>query len=221
MNNTTSERGGALTVVVMSILLVLLIGAAIFGGIYYSQAQDYKQNVATKVAAAVADNTKKVEAEQAKNFAEEVKKPLKQFVGPDQFGSVHINYPKTWSNYAVITDKSSVPVDLYMQPDYVTAVTDQKSTFALRVQVTSSPMSQVINQYGVLQKSGAVKITPYELPRNKGVIGSRVDGQLEQSKRGSMIILPLRDKTLKIWTESESFTSDFNNIILPNASFSP
>lgn len=221
MNNTTHERGGAATAVVIILLIILSIGTGVFGAVYYMQAQDYKQNVASKVASAVAENTKKVQAEDAKNFAEEAKQPLKQFVGPDQFGSLHLNYPKTWSNYAVVTSNSATPVNIYLQPDYVTSVSDTTSTFAVRAQVTTIPMSQVIAQYGQLQKTGAVKVSPYELPKNKGVIGSRIDGQLEQNKRGSMIILPLRDKTLKIWTESESFLNDFNNIILPNASFSP
>jgi hypothetical protein len=53
------------------------------------------------------------------------------------------------------------------------------------------------------------------------VTGVRVDGQIADNIQGSMIILPLRDKTQEIWTESNSFLPDFNNNILPNLTFSP
>jgi hypothetical protein len=36
-----------------------------------------------------------------------------------------------------------------------------------------------------------------------------------------MVILPLRNTTLKLWTESEQYKGDFNDLILANASFSP
>jgi len=36
-----------------------------------------------------------------------------------------------------------------------------------------------------------------------------------------MILLPLRDKTLKISTESQQFVGDFDNIILANLKFVP
>jgi hypothetical protein len=38
---------------------------------------------------------------------------------------------------------------------------------------------------------------------------------------GTMVLLPMRDKTLEIWTEAPAYLADFNTYILPNITFSP
>ena len=221
MKHIGDEQGSSTALVVSLILVsVLFIGAAGFGTWAFMSRQDYKNNVASKVSTAVQANTKTVQAKDAADYAEAAKQPLKTYIGPETYGSVHISYPKTWSAY-VATDSSSLPLDMYAQPDVVPSITAQTSAFALRVQVTQTSYSQTVSQYQALQKAGAVTVTPYTLPKNSTIVGVRVDGQLTPTKQGSLIILPLRDKSLKVWTESSQYLSDFNNIILPNASFSP
>jgi len=46
-------------------------------------------------------------------------------------------------------------------------------------------------------------------------------GQIINGKKGSMVMFPLRDKTLKVWTEADQFVGDFNNSVLPNLTFVP
>lgn len=214
------ERGGSTAYLALVITLaVLFVGAGAFGLWAFTSRQDYKNNVERKIGAAVAENTKQVQTDEAKKFAEAEKQPLKQYIGSEQYGSVHINYPKTWSAY--VASSSTTPVDVYMNPDFVPSTSSQASVFALRVMVVARPYSQVASSFSQLQKTGKVTIAAYELPRNKGIVGSRIDGQITQKKRGAIVLLPLRDKTLQIMTESEAFLGDFNNIILPNASFSP
>jgi hypothetical protein len=53
------------------------------------------------------------------------------------------------------------------------------------------------------------------------VKGVRLEGFLEKDKEGIMVMFPLRDKTLRIWTESKEFSGDFNNIVIKKLSFSP
>jgi hypothetical protein len=48
-----------------------------------------------------------------------------------------------------------------------------------------------------------------------------LSGQIAQQQKGTMVILPLRDKTLEVWTESDAYLSDFKNYVLPNLTFSP
>jgi hypothetical protein len=36
-----------------------------------------------------------------------------------------------------------------------------------------------------------------------------------------MVVIKVRDKTLKIYTESTDYMSDFNDIVLKNLTFSP
>jgi len=54
--------------------------------------------------------------------------------------------------------------------------------------------------------------------------GIRLDGKFSDSqedKTGSMVILAVRDKTLKVYTESADFLPDFNNVVLTSLTFSP
>lgn len=216
-----NERGELNILLVPVILLaVLFVGAASFAAWAYAGRQDYKNNSDKKVAAAVAANKKVVQAEDAKKYAEEAKQPLKTYSGPDAYGSLQLSYPKTWSVY-MATGSSSTPIDGYLNPDVVPSISDQASTFALRVQVVQQSYATVLQSFSSSVKTGKATVSPYKLPKMQDVIGSRVDGQLTPKKQGSMVILPVRDKTLKIWTESSNFKADFDNNILANFTFSP
>jgi hypothetical protein len=81
--------------------------------------------------------------------------------------------------------------------------------------------AQVLKQFDSAVRAGTVRVSPYSAPKVQGIVGARLDGEVIQKKKGSMIMLPLRDKTLKVWTEAEHFIPDFNNIILPNLTFIP
>ncbi len=213
------ERGSAAIIGTMVLLGLLLVAALGFGAWAFMGRQDYKNNVAAKVKIAVANNTKAVQAKDAVDYAEAAKQPLKLYTGPEAYGSVQLKYPRNWSAYVVTG--SGQPLDAYLNPDFVPSVSDQKSVFALRVQIVATSYSQTLVQFQGLQKQGKVTVTPYALPNTPAVVGVRIDGQLTPTKQGSMVILPVRDKTLKLWIESNQFLADFNNNILPNASFSP
>lgn len=201
------------------LLGVLFVAAASFGVWAFLGRQDYKQNSDAKVAKAVVINTKDTQAKDAKAYAEAAKQPLKFYNGPEPYGSLKISYPKTWSGY-VITDGSS-PLDAYFQPDVVPNVTGKDSTFALRVQIVDQTYASTVNQFSAFIKQGKATAAPYKLPKVPSVIGERVEGQIASNKQGSLVVLPIRDKTLKIWTESNSFRDDFDKNVLPNTTFSP
>lgn len=221
MKRVWDERGQLNVLLIPVILLVLmLVGAGAFAVWAYNGRQDYKNNVDTKVSTAVEANKQVVQAQDAKQYAEAAKQPLKTYVGPEAYGSVHISYPKTWSAY-VDTTGGATGLNGYLYPDTVPSITSQSSVFALRVEVVQTAYNQVVSQFNGVLKQGKVTVTPYKLVKVPSVVGVRIDGQIATNKQGSMIVLPLRDKTLQIWTESTAFLNDFNNNILPNASFSP
>jgi len=221
MHKTWGEQGQLNVLLVPVILLTLLfLGAAGFGIWAFGQRTDFKDNVDTKIQAAVSANTKAVQANDQKTYAEAAKSPLKTYVGPEQYGSIHVTYPKTWSAY-VDTTSSSTPVNGYWYPDVVPSAQDQTASFALRVQVVQSSYSQVVSNYSALQKSGKVTVAPYALPKVPGQVGVIIQGQIESNRQGSMVVLPLRDKTFEIWTESSAFLPDLMNNVLQNTTFSP
>ncbi|QQS19342.1 hypothetical protein IPL85_03570 [Candidatus Saccharibacteria bacterium] len=219
MKYTVDEKGSVVSLVAIVLLSLGVVGGLGFGYWAYNGRQDYKKNVDAKIKTAVQANTKTVQAQDAKDYAEAAKNPLKTYAGPEAYGSVTIQYPKTWSGY--IVTGTGQPLDGFFNPDVVPSVSDLKSVFALRVQVVASPYSQSVTQYQSLQKQGKVTVKPYALPKVPGTVGVRVDGQITPTKQGSIVVLPMRDKTLKLWIESSQFAADFDGIILPNTTFSP
>lgn len=222
--NGLPDRGEINVLIVPLILITLFfIGAATFAVYAYSGMNDYKLNSDKKVAAAVTVAKEETSIEKDKQHAEADKQPLKTYTGPEQYGSLRISYPKTWSGYVVVGTSGNQPLDAYFQPGVVPAISDQASTFALRVQVVNQSYVTVANQYNNMVTNKTLTASAYALPKVPNVVGIRYEGVIDTSKKvsGSIIILPLRDKTLKLYTESPTYANDFNTNILPNLTFSP
>lgn len=200
--------------------VVLFIAAASFGIWAYGSRQDYKQNTDKKIAAAVEVAVQEESTRKDNEFVEKEKSPLKTYQGAAAYGSLGISYPKTWSAYVVETDKGNTPIDGYFHPNFVPGLQSQ-TAFALRVQVSNQSYDQEMKQFESKVKSGAVAVTPYISKNVPTVTGARVDGEINQGQKNSMVLLPIRDKTIKISTESQQFLSDFNDIVLANLKFVP
>jgi len=218
------DQRGSLNVLVVPLVLVIVffLGAAGFGYWAFVSREDYKNNSDAKVAVAVTAAEKRTEAADAKKFAEAEKNPLKSYVGPSAFGAITVQYPKTWSAYVEEADNSSAtPVNAYFHPDFVPNASDQNQSFSLRLQVVNQSYDQVLNTFSGNIKQGKATSAPYKLPKVPNVVGTMVQGQLSSTKQGTMVVLPLRNMTMKIWVDASQFTPDYNNIILPNMSFTP
>ncbi len=208
-------------IVALVVCILLLLGSLVFGIWAFAERQDYKHNSDIKAAQAAelakqAESTRK-DAE----FTEKEKSPTKTYLGPEAYGSVTIQYPKTWSAYIVQTDRSTLPLDAYFHPNFVPSVQQTGQSYALRLQITNQPYDQELRQFEGNVKAGKLTSTPFTPKNVPGAAGVRLDGELSPTQRGSMVLLPLRDKTIKISTESSQFTGDFDLVILPNLKFIP
>ncbi|HET8708698.1 MAG TPA: hypothetical protein VFL85_00280 [Candidatus Saccharimonadales bacterium] len=222
MNVQRSQAGVMNAFVIPFVLVVLLFtGAAIFGVWAYQQMQDYKNNVDQKVAAAVTSAKQEESTAKDKIFAEKEKSPLRTYTGPSAYGSLRIQYPKSWSGYVSDDGNDDPFVDGYFYPGIVPDINNEKGSYALRVQVTQQSYSDALAEFDDQVEAKAVKVSAYKFPKVPDVVGTRVDGAVEEGKTGEMILMPLRDKTLKVWTNSDQFTTDLQKYILPNLSFSP
>ena len=202
------------------VMLTLFVGSIGFGFWAFMGRQDYKNNVDAKITDAVTAAQKATSDQKDKEFAEKEKEPFRDYIGPAAYGSVDIKYPKTWSAYVDDSGKSSLPIDGYFNPATVPGLLSN-SSYAIRIQVINSQYAQNIKLFDSAVKNGKVKATPYTAPKVAGVVGLRMDGEISTGKQGSMVILPVRDKTLRIWTESDQFVKDLNNTVLPNLVFVP
>lgn len=214
------NQDGAVNVLLVPLVLasLFLIGALTFGYWAFSSRQDYKDNVDQKVSAAVTVARREESISKDKAFAQAEKNPFKIYNGPEQYGSIAVTYPKTWSAYVDSTKNSGATVDGYFAAGAVPSITDDNSTFALRVQVLSQAYSEVLRSF---TGQPGITTTPYALPKVPKVVGVKMTGQIEDDKTGTMVILPLRNTTLEIYTTAPAFNGDFNDIILPNFTFAP
>lgn len=203
-----NQKGSLLVpLILVSTLLLASIG---FGTWAFMGRQDYKNNSDQKVAEAVEVAEENLAIKKDAEFAESYKLPYTHYRGPAAFGTLTVQYPKTWSNY--VNESGGVPVDGYMQPGFVSA--NKKDTnFALRYQVTQRHYDEEIRQYESKVKSGKVTTKAYRSPKQESVLGIRVEGEIDNRKQGVMVLLPLRDKTIKIWTEGNEFRSDYEKIL--------
>lgn len=212
-----NENGAINTVLVSLILAILLLLVAVgFGSWAYMSRQDYKENSDKKSDKAVTLAIKETETKKDNEFLEKEKEPLRDYKGPAGLGSITYKYPKTWS--ATVKDSDS-EMSLIMHP--LVVPTNEKQVYALRVEVINQTYDKVVSQQDPNVKKGVVSATPYSLKSLPNVVGIRFDGQLTKEKNGSMIMLPIRDKTLRISTESQDFKGDLDKIILPSFSYSP
>lgn len=223
--STRQREAGYVSGTLISLILVsvFLLAALIFGVWAFMSRQDYKDNSDAKAQAAVTVAVEDTKTKDALAFAEEAKNPLKAYAGPSAYGSVTVLYPKTWSGYVIERNASAggVLADYFFHPNVVPDATNAENAFALRVQVTSQSYDSVVKLHQTAVENKKATATPYALPKVQNVVGTRVEGQLNERKQGSMIILPVRNLTLIVWTEAEQFKPDFNNIVLPYLTFSP
>ncbi len=222
MSVKSNQRGAVdvliVPLVALAILFLIVGGFAIWA---FTQRSYYKNNSDKEAIAAANKATQDTRVVEQVKYEEEAKKPYDAYIGPAAFGNVTVHYPKTWSAYVVEAQRGGNPINAYLQPGVVPSVSDQDRTFALRVELVQSPYDTVLTQFNSSLKTGKVTVAPYSLPKVPSVVGSRVEGQITPRQQGTMVIVPLRNMTLKIWTESNDFKSDLDTHILPNLTFVP
>ncbi|HUD05590.1 MAG TPA: hypothetical protein VMR18_01555 [Candidatus Saccharimonadales bacterium] len=223
---THNQQGSVNTTILLVVSIFLLVLSVVFGVWAYGSRQDYKNNVSQKVAVAVAGAKNQTEATDAAQYALKAEKPLDTYVGPQAFGSIIIKYPKNWSGYVAEDATSQTPIDGYFNPGVVPNIASTSSVFALRVQVINQSYATEVSTFTQPTQQQQIKVTPYKLPSNPNITGVMINGQFttndqsNNSVNGSMVILPLLNSTIELWTESPQFENDFDNNILPNFSFS-
>jgi hypothetical protein len=218
-----SQENGFSTLIVPFLgTVVLLVGAVTFGAWAYGKMLDYKDNVNSKVDAAVIMAKQQEATTKNAQFAQAEKYPLKTYTSSATYGSVVVKYPNTWSAY-VIDDTNVTPyVDGYFYPNTVPDTQSPTADFALRMQILQDSYSSVLSNVQSDVQQGLTTVSPYKAPNVPNVVGSELVGQLPSiSRTGTMVVIPLRTLTLELWTEGPQFLTDFNNIVLPNFTFLP
>lgn len=183
---------------------LVMVGLGISTYVYYTNFVDQRDNVNKKIDSAVEIAETEQREKLDKDFAERVKIPNRTFTTPSIYGSVKLTFPKTWSSYV---DDTGNMIDYYGHPEYVPS---KGVNYALRLNVSTKKFANEIKSYDQDVKKGDLKAVSITI---SGTTGTRLDGLLEKDQQGTMVIFPLRDKTLKVWTENKDFGPDFEAIL--------
>lgn len=213
----SSERGAInILLIPLIVSIVLLVGAMGFGVWAFAGREDYKNNSDQKVDAAVAVAKDETKSSLENDFLEREKYELKRYQGPLALGSVDFEYPKTWSVYEVVNSNS---ISLTMHPNRIPS--NPETAYALRVEVVSTNYDKVVDAFSSSVKKGTVQATAYSFPKMSDNVGTRFVGEVDKGKNGVFVAIPLRDKTIKVWTESDQYIKDLDDIILKTFVFNP
>ncbi len=210
-----------------SLTTLLLIGALGFGLWAFLGLQDYRNNTDKKIAAAVAVAKQTTASEKDNEFAKKEKSLLTSYISPAVYGSIGLNYPKIWNAAVSESIDNNITVNAFFQPRVISipSLADNSGkdsvSFALRLQLLKASYSTTLSNYAPGTASGKIKVTPFKAALVPSVMGVRLDGEIFPGKQSSMVILPLRDKTIQVWTESAQYLTDFNDSILPSLTFLP
>lgn len=213
-----NNQEGSLNVLLIPLILscLLFICALGFGAWAYMGRQDYKNNSDQKALQAAEVAKKETASQKDNEFIEKEKEPLVEYKGASDLGSIDFLYPKTWSGYIKNDGDES---EFIFHPNVV--VGSEEGVYALRISVVSQPYSEVVRDFDPAIQEGKARAIVYKLPKMKDVTGVRINGEIEEGKQGSIIIMPLRDKTIKIAAESKDFVGDLDKIILKNFTYNP
>jgi len=208
---TKSEGGFAASVVIAVVMALSFVGALAFGIWAFAGMQENQRDLDAKIASASAVAVQEAESAKDVEFAEELKNPFETYVGRDTYGSLTFDYPKTWSVYAEESTGTTI-LNFYGHPTLIPGL-GRDVSFAFRGQILSSPFETEVAKFNPLATSGRVTVSAFRLEQVPDVLGARINGEITTGKNGTMILLPQRDKTIRLWTEFDGFLPDFEKLI--------
>lgn len=213
LNQDGATQPLVIPMVIVVIMLVIMTGLSIWS---YTQYTDQRDNVNARIDDAVAEAKAELTKELTADFEEREKSPYTTYEGSATLGSIKIEYPKTWSAYVEEKESGNVGIEAYFHPRFVP---DLKSdtAYALRLELADDTFDDEVSDFQKRIENGDATSKPVTVSGENGV---RIDGEYERDTEGSIVLLPVRDKTLRLFTESTDFTADFNRA-LGSLSFIP
>ena len=148
-----------------------------------------------------------------KAFATEKNSDFRTYVAPDYAGSFRVNVPKSWSIVVNPNDSGST-ISALSNPDFVESKLDK---YALRFALLNKEIEEVKQPLDNLTKEKDPKKRKLNVEdiTVSGVKGFRYTGQISSKiPNGSLVIVPLRDKTFSIQTDdNDLYLAVFNSIV--------
>ena len=211
ITSSSYERGAinpsTLTIIGLAVFTIVFAGMSVWAFINY---MDQKNNVDAKVSTAVTEAEKKLGDKLEADFIERDKQPLKSFTGPSDYGTLGFKYPKTWSVYVSNDGSKGTGYEAFFNPGAVPSVDAASSRYALRVAIVNEQYETVIDGYANLVEKGTLKSST---TKANGETGTRLEGNFTKDIRGSAVIFKIRDKSVIVQSDADTFKDDFNALV--------
>lgn len=202
-----NENGSVDSWMILAICFIIVsISVSIFAIWSFTSYLEQKKDVDSKIKYAVAAAKKEQSDADEVSFSDREKRPTYSFIGPEDYGSVSFQYPKTWSWYEEQDAIKGGDYVAYLDPGSIPPlIADQ--VFALKVIIRQEVYDDVVSSFDGLVQEG--KLSSSSIKTADGVnSGVRFTGTFADNLRGSLIIFKIRDKTLTIRTYADTFLSD-------------
>ena len=195
-----------IVVMVMSVALAGLAGLSVW---LYTQYADRRDNVDNMVSEAVARARKEQSEAYEARFLEREKEPNREFVGPEDYGRLSFMYPRTWSVHEARDASAGGTYEAYFHPVVVPPIT-RDQIFALRVRIELRDYATVLRGFENAVQRGELTTRSINI---EGVQATRFDGQINREMRGSIVVFRIRNMTVTLQTDAETFRGDFDALI--------
>ena len=189
-------------------IFTTLAGIGVAAWVYVNYL-DQKNNVDMKVSDATALAKKEQKTSDDAMYQQAEKEPNRIFTGPSDYGSLSFKYPKTWSVYEVSDATNGGDYEAIFNPGVIPPESDDQQ-YALRVTIESTAYEKVVAKYDKFVKKGDLKSSSITLNDQSG---TRLDGKFSDDIRGAAVIIKIRDKTVTIRTEADTFLEDYNKLL--------
>lgn len=197
-------------VIVVLLLLVVVFGAKAFMNNSELDAAQKKGQQEGASAQKAADQ---------KQFNQERNSELKTYTAPQESGSFQVTFPKFWS--LAVTPGDAGALSAIAMPDSVDTKLDQ---YAMRFSLLNKQVSDVQKQFASLlaEKDPKKRKLSQEEVTVSGIKGTRYTGQISSKiPNGTIVVVPLRDKTFTIQTDDNSVYLETFNAIVNNLKLNP
>ena len=215
MDNNSQTQKEATGLIKTIAIVALSLVAATFIGLFiwiYVQYNDVKTDVDGQINLAVAKAVDEKAAELEDEFAEREKYPYKAFSGPEDYGELGFEYPKTWSVFIASDAAKGGDFEAYLNPGEVNPLADT-TVNALRVTIRNKSFDSVVAEYEkeVTKKNATLKVEAIEV--NKASANLYTGTIPKTELNGYIVIFKIRDKTAILRTDSVLFKDEFFKLL--------
>lgn len=190
-------------------IVLFLVSGALAAWAYISFDNE-RNNVNSKVQLAVTEAKREQSEADYKKYQEDSKNPRLEFVGPTDYGRVSFMYPRTWSVYIAHDGSDRKSYEAYLNPGVVPPIESKESRFALRLEIIDKGYDDVLKEYTERLKKGELTSST---PEYNGIASTRLDGAFTKELRGSTVLMRVRDKTVRLSTDADTFKPDFQSVL--------